>query len=105
MGLVTTRHVGSSWTRDQTLVPCIGGWILNHWTPREVLNLNSSCGLSIRQVLLLSWKFCCLRSCSQLTLLPPLALSSEQAEQMTAVGFPAGGVVAGLWALCGCSER
>ena len=26
----------SSWTRDQTQVPCIGRWILNHWTTREV---------------------------------------------------------------------
>ena len=28
--------MGSSWTRDQTHVPCIGRWILNHWTMREV---------------------------------------------------------------------
>ena len=26
----------SSLTRDQTCVPCIGKWILNHWTTREV---------------------------------------------------------------------
>ena len=26
----------SSPTRDQTPVPCIAGWILNHWTTREV---------------------------------------------------------------------
>ena len=26
----------SSWTRDQTHVPCIGRWILNHWTTREI---------------------------------------------------------------------
>ena len=25
----------SSPTRDQTCVPCIGRWILNHWTTRE----------------------------------------------------------------------
>ena len=30
------RHVGSSWTRDQTGVCCIGRWILNQWTTREV---------------------------------------------------------------------
>ena len=37
MGLVAPRYVGSSWTRDGTHVPCIGRWILNHWTTREVL--------------------------------------------------------------------
>ena len=26
----------STMTRDRTLVPCIGGRILNHWTTREV---------------------------------------------------------------------
>ena len=26
---------GSSWTRDRTRVPCVGGWILTHWTTRE----------------------------------------------------------------------
>ena len=29
-------YVGSSWTRDQTCVPCIGRQILNHWTTKEV---------------------------------------------------------------------
>ena len=33
--LAASGHVGSSPTRDQTYVPCIGGWILNHWTTRE----------------------------------------------------------------------
>ena len=28
--------MGSSQTRDQTRVPCIGRQILNHWTIREV---------------------------------------------------------------------
>ena len=37
--LVTLRHVESSGTRDRTLVPCIGRWILNHWIAREVLFL------------------------------------------------------------------
>ena len=32
-------HVESSRTRDHTRVPCIGPWILNHWTPRGVLSL------------------------------------------------------------------
>ena len=36
MGLVAPRHVGSSLTRDQTRVPCIGRWILNHCATGEV---------------------------------------------------------------------
>ena len=32
---VAIPDVGSSGTRDQTPVPCIGRWILNHWTTRE----------------------------------------------------------------------
>ena len=37
-------HVGLSRTRDQTHVPCISRWILNHWTTREVPpELFSSC--------------------------------------------------------------
>ena len=36
-GLVAPQHVGSSQTREQTSVPCIGRWILNHWTSREAL--------------------------------------------------------------------
>ena len=35
-GLVAPRHVGSSQTRDQTRVPCIGRQILNHCATREV---------------------------------------------------------------------
>ena len=43
INLVALRHVGSSWTRDQTCVPCIGRQILNHWTIREVpLSSNNS---------------------------------------------------------------
>ena len=34
MGLVAPWHVGSSWTRARTRVPCIGRWILNHCTTR-----------------------------------------------------------------------
>ena len=36
MGLVALRHVGSSRSRAQTRVPCIGRWILNHCATREV---------------------------------------------------------------------
>ena len=36
-GAVAPRHVGSSsLTKDWTCVPCIGRWILNHWTTRKV---------------------------------------------------------------------
>ena len=34
-GLVAPLHVGSSWTRDRTRVPCIGRQILNHCATRE----------------------------------------------------------------------
>ena len=36
MWLLSTRHVGSSWIRDRTCVPCIGRPVCNHWTTREV---------------------------------------------------------------------
>ena len=38
-GSVALQHVGSSQTRDQTRVPCIGRRILNHCTIREALCL------------------------------------------------------------------
>ena len=38
MGFIAPQHVGSSWTRARTSVPCIGRWILNHCTTREPLN-------------------------------------------------------------------
>ena len=34
-GLVALRHVGSSWTRDQTSVSCIARRTLNLWTTKE----------------------------------------------------------------------
>ena len=37
--MVAPWRVGSSWTRDQTSVPCIAMWILNHCTTREALCL------------------------------------------------------------------
>ena len=40
-GLVAPHHVGFSWTRDQTHVPCIGRWILKHWNTSEVLSFSS----------------------------------------------------------------
>ena len=33
--LVAPQDVGSSWTRAQTHVPCVGRWILNHCATRE----------------------------------------------------------------------
>ena len=37
MGLTTPRNVeSSSWSRDQTHVPCTGRRILNHWATGEV---------------------------------------------------------------------
>ena len=36
MDLVALWHVGSSWIRYRTHVPCIGRQILNHWTTRKV---------------------------------------------------------------------
>ena len=36
IGLVARWHGASSRTRDRTCVPCIGRWILIHWTTRGV---------------------------------------------------------------------
>ena len=38
MSLVAPRHVGSSWTRDQTRVSCIGRQTLHLWATREALD-------------------------------------------------------------------
>ena len=38
-GLSSSTPVGSSGTRNQTHVSCIGRWSLNHWTTREVLSM------------------------------------------------------------------
>ena len=35
MGLAVPRQVGSSQTRDQSRVPCIGRQTVNHWTTGE----------------------------------------------------------------------
>ena len=40
-GLAAPQHGESSWTRDQTCVPCVGTCILYHWTTREVLAVHS----------------------------------------------------------------
>ena len=37
MGLAALWRVGSSWTKDQTGVPCIARWILKQWTTGEAL--------------------------------------------------------------------
>ena len=41
LGPGALRRVGSSRTRDQTCVPCIGRWVLNHWTTEEVPDIFS----------------------------------------------------------------
>ena len=41
MDAVAPWYAGSSRTRDQTGVPCIEMWILNHWTTRETLTVFS----------------------------------------------------------------
>ena len=40
IGLVTLQHLGSSWTRDWTHVPCIDRQILNQWTTGEVWGIH-----------------------------------------------------------------
>lgn len=78
-----------------------GTWDLvkNPHTAPAPLKRNDSCGVSVRQVLFLYRKICCLsvagaeQPCCLLWLLSP-----AQAEQMTAVWSPAGGGMAGLWA-------
>ena len=49
VGSVALRHVGSSWTRVRTHVPCIGRQILNPWTTREVPEYISDCWTVIIQ--------------------------------------------------------
>ena len=44
-GLVVLKYVEFSLTRDQTHVLCIGRWILNQWTTREILSWIFSHGL------------------------------------------------------------
>ena len=41
MDFAPPRHMESSQTRDRTCFSCIGRWILNHWTTREVLFFHS----------------------------------------------------------------
>ena len=40
-GLLVPQHAGSSWTRDQTRVPCTGRWTLVHCTTREICHTSS----------------------------------------------------------------
>ena len=55
MGLAAPRHVGYSWTRARTRVPCIGRWILNHCTTREAPCLFSYESISNTSI----WKINC----------------------------------------------
>ena len=52
--LSSSTHVGSSWTRDRTCVPCIGRQILNYWTTKEVFSLSFPRELQC-QVQFLQW--------------------------------------------------
>ena len=55
-GLVAPQHVGSSWTRDQTCVPCIGRRITYHWATREAWNIHLK-HCTTRKVLKLSFNW------------------------------------------------
>ena len=46
-GLVAPWHVGSSWTRARTRVPCTGRRILNHCATREAQSVGFQEGLQI----------------------------------------------------------
>ena len=50
----------SSLTREQTLVPCIGRQILNHWTTREVLSLH------LKNIIYFNWRIITLQHCDGL---------------------------------------
>ena len=41
MGSSAPWHVGSSWTRDWSNVPCITRWLLNNWTTRKAHGCSS----------------------------------------------------------------
>ena len=56
MDWVAPQHVGSSRTRDWTPVPCVGGWILNHWTTSEVPAFGISDDTLFLSVLKINWK-------------------------------------------------
>ena len=43
MGSVALRHMGSSRTRNQTRVPCIGRRILNYWSTSYCCSVIQSC--------------------------------------------------------------
>ena len=58
MDLVALWHVGSSQTRDQMQVPCIGRWIFNHQVTREATEHIFNIFLLSRVVLLASCVKC-----------------------------------------------
>ena len=41
-GLAAPQHVGSSWIRNRTCVPCIARWMPHHWATRGALGWTSS---------------------------------------------------------------
>ena len=62
MGLAVPWNVGSSWTRDQTRVPCIGRQILYYWATREVWKLFSIVKCQIWKVDCLGEYIICIQS-------------------------------------------
>ena len=78
MGLVAPQHVGSSWTRARTRVPCIGRRILNHCTTREALGLPPIFGLGC--LFFLIWSF---MSCLYILEINPLSVASWVALSIT----------------------
>ena len=58
-GFRTPRHTGSSCPRDRTRVLCIGRWILNHRTTREVPRLFFQLYKSVTAALSLELKRTC----------------------------------------------
>ena len=43
LSLAALRHMGSSWTGDETSVPCIARWILNHCFPGGTSGKEHAC--------------------------------------------------------------
>ena len=79
MGLLSSRHVDSSWLRDWTYGPCIGKRILNHWATRELpkVFIEFSIILFLFYVLLFGHEACGILA-HQLGIKPPLlALEGE----------------------------
>ena len=49
LSLAALRHMGSSWTGDETSVPCIARWILNHCFPGRASGKEHACQCRIHE--------------------------------------------------------